>query len=148
MLGWPANGISARGVKMRTCAACARFVGGSTKVVSARLNSAAIACMRSVERPSALVTTASGLPPNCRSVNTSTVTKFNFIAVCSSRGAARRLLKGVRDQPQRDPKLGHSKQSKTQAKHASFIAEPGAVGDPDALIRQRAIEAAHGGIVI
>ena len=54
-------------------------LGGSTNVVSARLNSAAIACMRSVERPSALVTTASGLPPNCRSVKTSTVTKFNFI---------------------------------------------------------------------
>jgi hypothetical protein len=34
-LGWPANGISERTVKMRTCASLARSCGGSTKVVSA-----------------------------------------------------------------------------------------------------------------
>ena len=47
-LGWPANGISALGVKMRTSAVCAGSLGGSTKVVSARLNSAAIACICAV----------------------------------------------------------------------------------------------------
>src|ERR1700692_2965737 len=80
-LGWPANGISARGVKMRTRAVCSGACGGSTKVVSARLNSAAIACIRSADRPVASGKTASGLPPNCRSVNTSTVKNFNSMAV-------------------------------------------------------------------
>ena len=78
-LGWPANGISALGVKMRTSAVCAGSLGGSTKVVSARLNSAAIDCICSVERPAASVMTASGLPPNLRSVKTSTVTKSSFM---------------------------------------------------------------------
>ena len=32
--GWPANGISAPGVKMRTLRVCAGSSGGSTKVVS------------------------------------------------------------------------------------------------------------------
>src|SRR5262249_45978192 len=48
--------------------------GGSTNVVSARLNSAAIACICSVDSAVPSATTASGLPPNCRSVNTSMVT--------------------------------------------------------------------------
>src|SRR5664280_1505606 len=34
-LGWPANGTSCFGVKMRTCASLAPSRGGSTKVVSA-----------------------------------------------------------------------------------------------------------------
>src|ERR1700753_1212670 len=131
MLGWPANGISAFGVKMRTCAACTGSFGGSTKVVSDRLNSAAIACIRSVVRPSALVTTASGLPPNCRSVKTSTVTKFSFM-ICYSRRAARRLLQCIRDQPQREAQLGHRQQPKAQPKYPLLVAEPGTVRDPDA----------------
>jgi hypothetical protein len=74
-LGWPANGNSARGVKMRTSAVCAGSCGGSTKVVSARLNSPAMACICALVSPVASGTTASGLPPNLRSVKTSTVTK-------------------------------------------------------------------------
>ena len=53
--------------------------GGSTKVVSARLNSAATDCICSVVSSSPFNTTARGLPPNRRSVKTSTVTKFNCI---------------------------------------------------------------------
>ena len=64
---------------MRTSAVWAGFLGGRTKVVSARLNSAAMACMRSVLRPWALSTTASGLPPNGRSVKTSTVANWSFM---------------------------------------------------------------------
>ena len=44
-LGWPANGISAVRLKMRTRAVCAGSSGGSTKVVSLRLNSAASDCI-------------------------------------------------------------------------------------------------------
>ena len=66
--------------------------GGRTKVVSARLNSAAIDCICSVDRPCALVTTASGLPPNWRSVKTSTVMNSCFmrrtLAACQA-GLAR-----------------------------------------------------------
>jgi hypothetical protein len=47
----------------------------------AELNSAAIACISAVDSPSASSTTASGLPPNCRSVKTSTVTNRRFIAL-------------------------------------------------------------------
>src|ERR1700689_5765011 len=65
---------------MRTCAVCSGFCGGSTKVVSARLNSAAIACICAADKPLASGKTASGLPPNCRSVNTSTVKNFNCMA--------------------------------------------------------------------
>jgi hypothetical protein len=43
--GWPANGISARGVKIRTRAVFAGSSGGKTNVVSARLNSLAMACI-------------------------------------------------------------------------------------------------------
>ena len=86
-LGWPANGISALGVKMRTRAVCAGSVGGSTKVDSARLNSAVMACICSVESPVASGMTASGLPPNLRSVKTSTVTKSSFMISNLSRPA-------------------------------------------------------------
>ena len=50
-LGWPANGISSCGVKIRTSAVCAACFGGSTKVVSARLNSAAMACICAGRQP-------------------------------------------------------------------------------------------------
>src|ERR1700682_661477 len=79
-LGWPANGISARGVKMRTCAVCSGTCGGRTKVVSARLKSAAIACICPADSFLASGKTASGLPPNCRSVNTSTVKNCSCMA--------------------------------------------------------------------
>ncbi len=72
-LGWPANGSSAAGVKIRTRAVVAAFSGGNTNVVSDRLNSAAMRCMSVVDRASAPYTTATGLPPNAWSVNTSNV---------------------------------------------------------------------------
>src|ERR1700734_3868854 len=79
-LGWPANGISARGVKMRTWAVCSRFCGGRTKGVSARLNSVAMACICGALSARASGKTASGLPPNWRSVNTSTVKNSSCMA--------------------------------------------------------------------
>jgi trans-2,3-dihydro-3-hydroxyanthranilate isomerase len=66
-------------VAARLAAVCAGSLGGSTKVVSARLNSAAIDCICSVDRPRASVMTASGLPPNLRSVKTSTVVNSSFM---------------------------------------------------------------------
>ena len=74
-LGWPAKGISDVRLKMRTRAVFAGSAGGSTKVVSLRLNSAASDCMSASLRPRASGKTASGLPPKRRSVKTSTVTK-------------------------------------------------------------------------
>ena len=52
-----------------------RVGGGRTKVVSERFSSAASACISASEIPRASGKTASWLPPNCRSVKTSTVTK-------------------------------------------------------------------------
>jgi hypothetical protein len=50
ILGCPAKGNSARGLKIRTSAVCGPF-GGRTNVVSARLNSAAMDCICSVVNP-------------------------------------------------------------------------------------------------
>src|SRR4051794_36053058 len=72
MDGWPANGSSTDGVKMRARYVAAVEVGVSTNVVSDKLNSRAIDCICAPVRPSALRTTASGLPAYDRSVNTST----------------------------------------------------------------------------
>ncbi len=69
------KGISWLRLKMRTRAEWAGSSGGSTKVVSLRLSSAARRCMSSAEMPSAWGKTASGLPPKRRSVKTSTVSK-------------------------------------------------------------------------
>jgi hypothetical protein len=74
-VGWPANGNSRAGVKIRSRRVCARSSGGSTKTVSDRLNSRATCCIRVGARRRASVKTASGLPPNVRSVNTSAVMK-------------------------------------------------------------------------
>ena len=68
--GWPANGSSTSGVKIRS-----RYSGAATSIgnaVSDRLNSFAIACSAAVSSPSAPSTTASGLPANAASVKTST----------------------------------------------------------------------------
>ena len=51
-VGWPAKGSSCAGVKMRALAECAGFSAGSTKTVSERLNSRAIACIAALSRPS------------------------------------------------------------------------------------------------
>ncbi len=71
-VGWPANGTSRAGVKIRTRAAQSERVGGSTNVVSERFISRATACISSSARPRPSRTTASGLPESARSVNTST----------------------------------------------------------------------------
>src|SRR3712207_8853568 len=52
-----------------------RSEGGSTKVVSERFISRAIACISPSAMPSAPSTTASALPASARSVNTSTWTR-------------------------------------------------------------------------
>ena len=70
-LGWPAKGSSSAGVKMRTRASPPAS-GGSTNVVSERFISLAMACICTAVSPSASGNTASGLPANGRSVNTST----------------------------------------------------------------------------
>ena len=74
-VGWPANGTSCAGVKILSLRVWAGSSGGRTKTVSDRLNSRAIACICSPARPAASGSTASGLPPKIRSVNTSAVTK-------------------------------------------------------------------------
>lgn len=70
-VGCPANGSSTAGVKMRSFRVPASVWAGSTKTVSDRFNSAAMRCICPVERPWPSGKTASGLPPNTRSVNTS-----------------------------------------------------------------------------
>ena len=74
MVGWPANGISRAGVKIRTRASQSGRVGGSRNVVSEQFISRAMACISASESPAASNTTASGFPPKTRSVNTSTWT--------------------------------------------------------------------------
>ena len=53
-VGWPANGSSRAGVKMRSRARCSGSSGGNTNTVSGRLNSRAIVCIAAVSRPSGL----------------------------------------------------------------------------------------------
>ncbi len=74
-VGWPANGSSRAGVKMRSRARCAGSSGANTNTVSGWLNSRAIACIAAASSPSGSSTTASGLPAKRRSVNTSSVAK-------------------------------------------------------------------------
>ena len=62
MVGWPANGTSRAGVKIRTRAAQSGRVGGSRNVVSEQFISRAMACISASERPAASNTTASGFP--------------------------------------------------------------------------------------
>ncbi len=69
-LGWPANGTSVVGVKMRTRRVCPRSAG-STNALSEKLNSRAICCICRSESPRASGSTARGLPPKSRSVKTS-----------------------------------------------------------------------------
>ncbi len=70
-VGWPANGISKVGVKMRT-RAVAR-VDGRRKVVSDRLNCNASACIVAASRPLPSSNTASGLPASGASAKTLTM---------------------------------------------------------------------------
>src|SRR5439155_5536670 len=73
IVGWPANGISECGVKMRTRAAWAGFSGGSTNVVSEKFISRAIRCMSRTDRSLPSRTTANWLPASGFSVKTSTM---------------------------------------------------------------------------
>lgn len=75
MVGWPAKGSSDPGVKMRTAQVTSGRSGGKTKVVSLRFSSRAIACIVAVASSATRGKTASGLPPNGRSVNTSAMMK-------------------------------------------------------------------------
>jgi hypothetical protein len=59
---------------VRTCASCCSSREDSTKDVSEWLNSSAIACICSGDKPLASSTTASLFPPKGRFVNTSKVT--------------------------------------------------------------------------
>ena len=72
-VGWPANGSSWSGVKirMRAVPPCS---AGNTKTVSERLSSRATRCIVSSSRPRPSVKTASGLPVSGRSVKTSATT--------------------------------------------------------------------------
>src|SRR2546428_4348884 len=70
--GWPANGISPPGGKIRLRQEAVGFVEGKTNVVSERFISRAIPPISTAERPVALGNTASGLPVSGVSVKTST----------------------------------------------------------------------------
>ena len=72
-VGWPANGSSTDGVKIRKRAwpSCS---GGRTNVVSERFSSRARRCISSVSRPRASVKTATGFPARGSSVKTSATT--------------------------------------------------------------------------
>jgi hypothetical protein len=76
MVGCSAKGTSRAGVKIRSAATQSGRVGGKRKTVSERFISRAICCMRLSSSPRASRSTASGFPPNTRSVNTSTCTNL------------------------------------------------------------------------
>ena len=75
IVGCPANGSSALGVKMRMRRVCCDDSGGRTKTVSEKLNSRAALCIWTVVRFRPSERTASWLPPKMRSVKTSAVRK-------------------------------------------------------------------------
>ena len=72
-VGWPANGSSAEGVKIRI-RACASASDGSTKTLSERFSSRPSRCISSSERPRPSVNTATGFPSSGVSVKTSATT--------------------------------------------------------------------------
>ena len=71
IVGCPAKGSSAAGVKMRSAAVLTGSRGAEQKTVSDKLNSRAIFCIAASSRPSESSTTASGLPASLVSVKTS-----------------------------------------------------------------------------
>src|ERR1700722_6442504 len=83
-VGWPANGISLPGVKMRAPAVLPAALGLSTNTVSGWLNSRATTCMVALSMPSASNTTPSELPAKRLVVKTSSVAKFSFIVLIRS----------------------------------------------------------------
>jgi hypothetical protein len=72
-VGWPANGNSIVGVKMRIRASASGVVGGRTNALSERFVSRVSASMVASSRPLASVNTASALPASARSVKTSQI---------------------------------------------------------------------------
>ena len=85
-VGWPANGSSAPGVKIRSFRVLAGLSAGNTNTVSERLSSRAIACINLASSPMAEGKTASWFPPNISVVNTSAVKKrrLELIGISSS----------------------------------------------------------------
>jgi len=75
-MGWPANGSSLEGVKMRKRRSASSCSEGSTNTVSERFISRAICCICSPVSPSPSGKTASGLPEKACSVNTSSWVKL------------------------------------------------------------------------
>ena len=75
-LGWPANGISARGVDAHL-RGVGRVFRRQHEGRLGEIELAGDACICADVSPLPSSTTASGLPPNARSVNTSTVTKVD-----------------------------------------------------------------------
>src|SRR5215472_165509 len=131
IFGCPANGNSARGVKMRTCAVCARSCGGSTKVVSARLNSPAIACICVPVSAVASGTTANGLPPNLRSVKTSTVTKAICIALAPRPAAAAWAVIGDAEMGFECKAVAGERGAVGDMNHRTAFDDDGAIGDAE-----------------
>ena len=70
-VGWPANGSSTAGVKIRMRTSAVGSVGGRTKTVSESFVSRASSCISSTVRSRASVKTASWLPVSGVSVKTS-----------------------------------------------------------------------------
>ncbi len=100
IVGCPANCTSVAGVKIRTRASSPGRSGGSTNVVSGKLNSRASRCMAFADSPSASGKTVSWFPVHGRRVKTSARTKARFNGTraptpdrheWSSRQASRRL---------------------------------------------------------
>ncbi len=80
MVGCPAYGISLSGTNILTLkSAFEPLLGLTTNVVSERFISFARSCIWSLVSPSASGNTASGLPQNGRSENTSTLTYLAFL---------------------------------------------------------------------
>ena len=73
-VGWPANGSSFTGVKIRIRTSASPDRGGSTNTVSEKAISFASACIVSGSRSRASVKTASWFPCSAVSVKTSATT--------------------------------------------------------------------------
>src|SRR5262249_27199051 len=116
---------------MRTCAVCARSCGGSTKVVSARLNSPAIACICVPVSAAASGTTASGLPPNLRSVKTSTVTKAICIPLAPRRAAGAGAVIGDAEMGFERGAIGGERGAVRGMNHRTAFDDDGAIGDAE-----------------
>src|SRR5215471_1995261 len=119
---------------MRTAAVCDGSRGGSTKVVSARLNSPAMACICALVSAAASGTTASGLPPNLRSVKTSTVMKGICIGLLTRAAAAARTLIGDAEMSLQRGAVGGERGAVGGMNDSTAFDDDGAVGDAENLL--------------